>query len=358
MNKLFVIVERDAGLFSLIQQVISNLPRALNQSRIPVVYFGRGCSYWNPEKKVGDNNVWEYYFEPVISQFGSNCLSFDIKSFLFENPIEPGTEGYEFNRQCYISNNFGDHSELRNYCLVIPFEWNDPDPWLRNVSSRLISIFVRPHLWLKQRAENFVSQTLGNNSFLGIHIRGTDALSDAEPRLFRKGSLDYEKYFKYIDDEKKKAPNIKIFVATDSKDSVDIMKERYGADVISYATILHEEGPTAGQGPTGALMPSYFACDAKVASENGAEAVIDYLILTRCSLLIHNGASLARTVLLTKPDLPHINTHRPGFLIRIYAVVLEPRRIIRYFQSIESRLKRAKIINFEEWKKFLKHLSL
>jgi hypothetical protein len=39
------------------------------------------------------------------------------------------------------------------------------------------------------------------------------------------------------------------------------------------------------------------------------EAVIEYLLLSRCEELVHNGSSLARTVLLNAPDLPHVNTH-------------------------------------------------
>jgi len=41
---LHVICERDAGLFSLIQQVIANIPWAIQEGRLPVVYFqGKTC---------------------------------------------------------------------------------------------------------------------------------------------------------------------------------------------------------------------------------------------------------------------------------------------------------------------------
>ncbi len=46
-----------------------------------------------------------------------------------------------------------------------------------------------------------------------------------------------------------------------------------------------------------------------VAAKNGEDAVIESLLLSRCDHLVHNGSSLARTVLLHAPELPHTNTH-------------------------------------------------
>ena len=41
--RLHIITERDVGLFSLIQQVISNIPWAIAEDRVPVVHFADGC---------------------------------------------------------------------------------------------------------------------------------------------------------------------------------------------------------------------------------------------------------------------------------------------------------------------------
>ena len=56
-------------------------------------------------------------------------------------------------------------------------------------------------------------------------------------------------------------------------------------------------------------MPAYIASDSRAAARNGEEAVVDYLLLSHCDVLVHNGSGLARTALLANPDLPHINTH-------------------------------------------------
>jgi hypothetical protein len=56
-------------------------------------------------------------------------------------------------------------------------------------------------------------------------------------------------------------------------------------------------------------MPAYIAGDRDIAARNGEDAVIEYLLLSRCDYLVHNGSSLARTVLLNSPILRHTNTH-------------------------------------------------
>lgn len=49
--------------------------------------------------------------------------------------------------------------------------------------------------------------------------------------------------------------------------------------------------------------------DRDKAARNGEEAVIEYLLLAQCNYLVHNGSSIARTVLLKVPEMPHVNTH-------------------------------------------------
>jgi hypothetical protein len=56
-------------------------------------------------------------------------------------------------------------------------------------------------------------------------------------------------------------------------------------------------------------MPAYISRNRDLAAWNGEEAVIEYLLLSQCAYLVHNGSGLARTVLLNAPNLPHTNTH-------------------------------------------------
>ena len=82
--------------------------------------------------------------------------------------------------------------------------------------------------------------------------------------------------------------------------------------MLAYDSIRHTCGEPAGTGPLGCIMPAYIAADRHRASRNGEEAIIEYLLLSRCDHLVHNGSSLARTVLLKNPVLRHTNTHAPA----------------------------------------------
>ena len=64
-DRLHIMCERDVGLFSLIQQVVANVPWALAEGRVPIANFGRRTCYWTPRGFRGRDNVWEYYFEPL-----------------------------------------------------------------------------------------------------------------------------------------------------------------------------------------------------------------------------------------------------------------------------------------------------
>jgi hypothetical protein len=77
---LHIICERDAGLFSLIQQVIANIPWALSEGRVPVVYFTDRTCYWAPAGYHGAGTVWEYYFEPVIPSHPASSVPESIRS--------------------------------------------------------------------------------------------------------------------------------------------------------------------------------------------------------------------------------------------------------------------------------------
>jgi hypothetical protein len=144
---------------------------------------------------------------------------------------------------------------------------------------------------------------------IGVHIRGTDAVSREEVRPHRQGSLRLWKYAEHIERLLQREPDALIFVATDAQSSLDFLKTEFGDRVVHYDSIRHQNGPAAGKGPTGWIMPAYIAADRDRAARNGEDAVVEYLLLARCQYLVHNGSSLARTVLLKEPAMPHVNTH-------------------------------------------------
>ncbi|MCP5119611.1 MAG: hypothetical protein GY953_53105, partial [bacterium] len=137
-RRLLVICERDVGLFSLIQQVIANVPRAVAEDRIPVVYFGKNCSYYTPSGYRGRDTVWEYYFEPLVEDTPAAAVSAGVAATIEASPPNLFTPGYEVDEVSFATSNFGDHPELVGRSLAIPYEWDDPSDGLRRTTARIV----------------------------------------------------------------------------------------------------------------------------------------------------------------------------------------------------------------------------
>jgi len=311
--RLHLVCERDVGLFSLIQQVIAHIPWTVRARRTPIVCFGDRCCYWVPGGYRGRSSVWEYYFEPLDPRHPADSLAPEIRAALARRPPDPRQVGYRLDEATWVSNHFGDHPQLAGRTLSIPYGWRDPDAALRARAADLIREYVRPREHVRQAVERFWDEHMAGRQVVGVHIRGTDAVSDAEDRAHRKGSLVLERYGQAVD--RLSTPDARILVATDDERSLAYMTRAFGDRVISYGSRRHDGGQVAGRGPTGALMPAYVARDRREAALNGEEAVIEHLLLARCAVLVHNGSSLARTVLLQNPLLPHLNTHRPSRIL-------------------------------------------
>jgi hypothetical protein len=150
---------------------------------------------------------------------------------------------------------------------------------------------------------------------IGVHLRGTDALVHGA-RVAGRARLNLDRYCAYIDGFLRSHPDAGIFVASDAESSIWQMRDIYGDKVVATGAVRHLGGMLAGKGPTGEIMPAYLTADSDIAAQSGEEAVIDYLLLSRCDALVHNGSSLARTVLLNAPDLAVLNASLPTYFGR------------------------------------------
>jgi hypothetical protein len=309
-TKLHIITERDVGMFSLIQQVVAQVPWALAEKRIPVVYFGAGTCYWTPNGYRGADTVWEYYFEPVDPSYPAARIPESVTTLLTHDRPTANEIGYLIGECAFVSSHFGDHPSLRGVALRIPYQWDDPSDALRRETKAVLNRFVRPRSYLAKKVEDFYTRQMAGHYVVGVHARGTDATSAQEIRPFRQGSLVLSRYLAEIERVVEVEPDAKVFVASDDQSSVDHLAAAFPQRVIAYDSVRHQNGEAAGQGPTGWIMPAYIAGDRDVAAKNGEDAIIEYLLLSRCRQLVHNGSSLARTVLLNVPEMPHINTHR------------------------------------------------
>lgn len=306
---LHVIRERDVGLFSLLQQVMANVPWALHEDRLPVVDFRDRTAYWTPEGHQGGDSVWEYYFEPVVEDLPSSAVPRSVSLAIDASFPDQNDLGFFVTPEAFVSNHFGDHPSLRGIAPAVPYTTGNPDQPLRDWTSLILSRFVRPRDYISDKVEAFFDTHLAGSDVIGVHVRGTDAVSARETRDYRQGSLNYERFEEVLSELLRDRPEAKVLVATDSKASLDRLQSTFGERIVAYDAVRHVEGEAAGSGPTGAIMPAYISADCGTAAQNGEDAVVEYLLLGRCAHLVHNGASLATTVLLRHPSMPHTNTH-------------------------------------------------
>jgi hypothetical protein len=221
----------------------------------------------------------------------------------------PWEVGYLVDEHTFASSHYGDHPQLRGRALPIPYQWQDPGDQLRRQAKAVIDRFIRPRSYILRKADDFLARHLAGHPLIGVHVRGTDASSKNEPRAFRQGSLVLSRYVAEIERLLESLPDARIVVASDEQSSLDHLTSAFADRVVAYDSIRHQGGEAAGQGPTGWIMPAYIAGDRDRAARNGEDAIIEYLLLSQCDHLVHNGSSLARTVLLNAPRLPHTNTH-------------------------------------------------
>jgi len=306
---LHVIRERDVGLFSLIQQVMANVPWALHEGRLPVVDFRDRTAYWTPKGHQGGDSVWEYYFEPVVEDLPSSAVPRPVSLAIEDSFPDQNDLGFFVTPEAFVSNHFGDHPSLRGIAPAVPYTTGNPDQPLREWTGEILSRFVRPRAYISDKVEAFFEAHMAGSDVIGVHVRGTDAVSARETRDYRQGSLNYERFEEVLDDLLRDRPEAKVLVATDSEASLDRLQSTFGKRIVAYDAVRHVEGEAAGSGPTGAIMPGYISADRGMAAQNGEDAVVEYLLLGRCAHLVHNGASLATTVLLRHPSMPHTNTH-------------------------------------------------
>lgn len=307
--KLHVICERDVGLFSLIQQVIANIAWASRENRIPIAYFRERTCYWTPNGYRNKDTVWEYYFEPLFADYPADSVPPCVRAIITQNHPHAQEIGYFADELTFVSNHFGDHSDLKGKALFIPYLTEDPSDAVRRAASAIIRDFIRPRPYIHGKVNQFFKEHLEGHYVIGVHVRGTDAVSEQEVREHRKGSLKLVNYVYEIEALLKREPDARIFVATDEQVSLEYLKATFGNRVIAYESIRDQNGMAAGNGPTGWIMPGYICNNRDRAAQNGEEAVIECLMLARCNYLVHNGSSLSRTVLLNDPHMPHVNTH-------------------------------------------------
>ena len=321
-QKQYIITERDVGLASLFFQVINALNRCEKEELgTPIVYFKNQCVYYNPKGHQNKDNVWEYYFRPVVETADTSCIS-EQNKLEITNAYE-NTEPKKLNNSRFVklSNrnkmccHYGDRKMGHNMIVpphLIPEVYEDGH---REKANAIINKYFKLRMYLNDKINNFFAENLADaNKVLGVHIRGTDALVNNAER-WRK-SFDIQNYINciriFID---RYGDEGKVFVASDDAKLFNIVKNEFNDAIVEYDTFRQEEEDVGKSGDNtkgNAMMPTYLCDDGAKAAQNGEDAIAEMYLLSKCDYLLHNASGFAHVALLLNSEMNHVDSQRPG----------------------------------------------
>jgi len=240
------------GLFSTFNTIMGALD-AYDCGRISSlrIDFGKQGSYFDLEQ--GDN-WWTYYFEPISLGRGTELFP-TYKKIEFAYKAQ-----YEMSKE-------------RAYALIQKY------------------IHVLPHI--DQKVQEFCKENFDGHFVIGLHYRGTDKSTEAESVSYDQIQAALAPVLLAHKDEA-----VKIFLATDDA----FFAQRFQKDFSNYVVMRNtlrsntQEGIHARKDLNG--------------YRKGEEAVIDCLLLARCSFLLKMASNLSDCSLRFQPDLPVIHLNK------------------------------------------------
>ena len=338
-KKFLIIDSRPYGLFSIFLHTIDNLKWAEDNNYIPVVRWGPGrtdvneqregaetatrrghpkyvgtapnflvsaknekteaCLYHSEEGYNDTKNPWEYYFKPVSSSTveeataATHSIS-DIFQVGFHD-LDPSSLGKKFliyNLHSYTPLNLWAH-------MVISPEFETQEEYHssalyehRKQINDYIEKYVKIREEISNKIDSFADKYFTKN-VLGVHIRGTDKKSESVHG--QRPFVTIEDYLIIIQEYIEKNSDAVIFVASDNNEAIKRIFQRFPDNRIivynctrmsaySSTVPIHlspYRGPTAGE-----------------------EALIDCILLSRCSHLICTDSNLSAAALYFNPEMP------------------------------------------------------
>jgi Nodulation protein Z (NodZ) len=182
-----------------------------------------------------------------------------------------------------------------DFCISEFGELRVADRYLKRRTIESTSELVSRNMPLKKEIRNqldgFCREHFDNEKVLGIHYRGTDKTDEA-PRVSWK--LMHDTVSNYLQANSEVA---RIFVASDEPLFEDYIKDSF--------TFLQVIASTSG-------FEANYKADLGTANyKKGEEALLDCLLLSRCSALIRTTSFLSAWASIFNPALPIVVLNRP-----------------------------------------------
>ena len=177
------------------------------------------------------------------------------------------------------------------YASTMSIEW----------AHRLFTTYFRVKPEIESYVDNFVAREFGEDGAIGLHFRGTDKRLEAEP-------VDWSRCFSAITKLAADRPHFKrVFVSSDDPLFIEWFT-RQAAGTFSVVTHPDEERSRDSQAihtsPTGS------------GHRKGFEALVNCLLLSRCSALIRTASFLSGWSSIFNPLLPITLLNEPYAHVR------------------------------------------
>lgn len=165
----------------------------------------------------------------------------------------------------------------------------------RKFLSESIIKYASLHDFIHRNVDEYCRLVFGDEAFLGVHYRGTDACSGLEGRLVSVIS----NYFTEIDIYLEANPGSLIYIATDDQRNVDAFFKRYGQRLRFRECIRSVGGESIhGHYDQGVEGDGYV---------KAMDVVMDALILSKSSYLIRGHSRVTCFSLCISPDLQYVD---------------------------------------------------
>lgn len=194
-------------------------------------------------------NWWSYYFEPI--RLGVDTTL--VKKFPYSK-----------------------HSAFSCCAAEMP----------RERGHELIKKYIKLKPDLQKKVDRYVDDNFKGHRVIGIHYRGTDKIIEAP-------TVSYEVIVKLVKSEIEKDKNTKIFIATDEEKFLNVMQTTFPGKVVALQALRSQKGYPVH-------YPSNNGADNY---KKGEEAVMDCILLSRCSKLIRTSSNLSAASAQFNPSM-------------------------------------------------------
>lgn len=150
----------------------------------------------------------------------------------------------------------------------------------------LIKKYIRLQPHIQKKIDQFIHEHFEGHRVIGVHYRGTDKFSEAPV-------VRYDVVIALIKEELEKDPEAKIFVATDEQRFLQAMHRNFPGKILALDALRSQSG-----------FPVHYASHGGAYNyKKGEDAVIDCILLSRCSKLYRTSSNLSSASTRFNPSL-------------------------------------------------------